>query len=167
MESAFGMLMGALGGVNLIAGPGMMDFESTQSLEKLVLDNEGCGMALRAVAGVSDRSAAEAVDLLRQVVELGSFLAHPHTRKWYRQEQLIPGRVVDRASYGDWEAAGAPDAWSAAHAEVQRILARGNPAPLEEKLQSELVAIMDAECRRLGMGGIPGDPCRPTAIEQG
>jgi trimethylamine--corrinoid protein Co-methyltransferase len=167
MESGFGMLMGALGGINLIAGPGMLDFESTVSLEKLVLDNEGCGLALRAVAGVSSHCAAEAVDLLRQLVEQGSFLGHPHTRTWYRQEQLIPGRVIDRASYGDWEAAGAPDAWSAARAEVARILARGTPTPLDEGLQSELVAIMDAECRRMGMGRLPADPLRAVATEQG
>jgi len=77
LESGFGALLGALAGINLIAGPGMLDFETTQSLEKLLLDNEVCGMALRAVQGVSERSAGEAVDLIRQVVEQGSFLAHP------------------------------------------------------------------------------------------
>ena len=34
-------------------GPGMLDFESCQSLEKLVLDNEICGMALRLVRASS------------------------------------------------------------------------------------------------------------------
>lgn len=166
LESGFGALLGAIAGVNLIAGPGMLDFETTQSLEKLVLDNEVCGMALRAVAGVSETSAGEAVDLLRQVVEIGSFLAHPHTRAHYRQELLIPGRALDRGSYSDWEAAGGPDAWASAHAEVQRILARGNPAPLDEPLQRELLAIMTAECLRLGLPGLPADPL-PSAQGRG
>jgi trimethylamine--corrinoid protein Co-methyltransferase len=166
LESGVGALLGALAGVNLIAGPGMLDFETTQSLEKLVLDNEVCGMALRAVQGVSETSASEAVDLLRQVVEVGSFLAHPHTRAHYRQELLIPGRALDRGSYGDWEAAGGPDSWASAHAEVQRLVARGNPTPLDEPLQAELLAVMTAECVRLGLPGLPADPL-PTPQGRG
>ena len=42
----------SLAGINNVSGPGMLDFESCISLEKLVLDNEICGMALRMVRGV-------------------------------------------------------------------------------------------------------------------
>ena len=37
-EAASGILLAALSGVNVVSGAGMMDFESCQSLEKLILD---------------------------------------------------------------------------------------------------------------------------------
>ena len=44
--------MGALAGTNNISGPGILDFINCQSLEKLVVDNEICGMTLRMVEGI-------------------------------------------------------------------------------------------------------------------
>jgi trimethylamine--corrinoid protein Co-methyltransferase len=150
-ESSAGAVLAALAGINLVSGPGMLDFESCQSLEKLVLDNELCGMALRLVRGVDHGSAPEAVDLLRQVVELGSFLGHPHTRSHFRTELYIPGALVERRSYGDWEAAGGADGWSAAAARVREIVARGNPAPLDDQVGREIDTLLVAEARRLGV----------------
>jgi trimethylamine--corrinoid protein Co-methyltransferase len=159
LESGLGAVLAALAGINVVSGPGMLDFESCQSLEKLVLDNEACGMALRLVRGVSHGSAGEAVELLRQLVEAGSLLGHRHTRANFRVELLIPGPVVDRASYGEWEKAGSKDARAAAAAEVQRILAKGNPAPVRDDLKRELDGLIRAEARRLGAEALP----TPTA----
>ena len=89
LESGLGAVLAALAGINMVSGPGMLDFESCQSLEKLVLDNEACGMALRLVQGISHDSAGEAVELLRQLVESGSLLGHPHTR------DALPRRAAD------------------------------------------------------------------------
>ena len=55
LETGMGALTAALAGANFISGPGMLNFESCQSLEKLVLDNEICGMALRMVRGIEAR----------------------------------------------------------------------------------------------------------------
>ncbi len=126
----------------------MMDYEICQSLEKLVLDNEVCGMSLRLVQGISERSRDNAVELLRAVVSAGHFLADPHTRANFRQEILIPGPVIDRSSYDDWEKRGAPHAYDAARERVKKILAQGNPAPLDEDLKGELTGVMAAEFRR-------------------
>jgi trimethylamine:corrinoid methyltransferase-like protein len=112
-------------------------------------------MALRLVRGVSQRSAGEAVELLRQLVEAGSLLGHRHTRANFRAELLIPGAVVDRASYGDWEKAGSRDSRAAAAAEVQDILAKGNPAPVGGDLKRELDGLIRADARRLGVEALP------------
>jgi trimethylamine:corrinoid methyltransferase-like protein len=151
LESGLGAVLAALAGINVVSGPGMLDFESCQSLEKLVLDNEACGMARRLVRGISHGSAAEAVDLLRQLVEAGSLLGHRHTRANFRAELLLPGPAIDRASYGDWEKAGSRDSRATAGAEVARILARGNPAPLNGDLRHELEELIQADARRLGL----------------
>ena len=47
LETGMGALLAALSGINSISGPGMLDFESCLSLEKLVVDNEICGMTHR------------------------------------------------------------------------------------------------------------------------
>jgi trimethylamine--corrinoid protein Co-methyltransferase len=155
MESGNGAVLAALAGVNMVSGPGMLDFESCQSLEKLVLDNEACGIALRLVAGISDRSEEEAPDLLQAVVEAGHFLASPHTRKHFRHELHFPGPVVDRGTYGEWEKQGCRTASEAAADRVKKILAKGNPAPLEAEVKRELDRLMLEEVKPFGMNALP------------
>ncbi|HVN77201.1 MAG TPA: trimethylamine methyltransferase family protein [Thermoanaerobaculaceae bacterium] len=155
MESGVGAVLGALAGVNLISGPGMLDFESCQSLEKLILDDQVAGMALRLAAGISHGSAARAVDLIRSVVEIGSFLGHRHTRENFRKELFIPGKVIERGTYDAWEAAGARDAAAVAAEEVRRIVALGNPAPLPSDVRVQLDGLIAAEARRLGVAALP------------
>lgn len=155
LEAGLGVTLAALAGVNVVSGAGLLDFENCQSLEKLVLDNEACGMALRLTRGIGHGSAGEAVALLRQVVATGSLLGHRHTRAHHRSELLAPGAVVDRATYGDWEAAGARDAWERARAEVARILDAGGPPPVAAPLRAELDGLMRDEAKRLGCGALP------------
>ncbi|MBW2278869.1 MAG: trimethylamine methyltransferase family protein, partial [Deltaproteobacteria bacterium] len=52
LETGVGATLAALSGINNISGPGMLDFESCHSLEKLVLDNEICGMMHRLLRGI-------------------------------------------------------------------------------------------------------------------
>ena len=154
-ETSMGVILSALAGVNMVSGVGMMDYESCQSLEKLVLDNEACGMALRLLRGISDSSSEPAPALLQAVVDSGHFLAHPHTRKHFRKELHFPGPVLDRGSYSEWEGRGAPTALDAAHAEVQRIIASGDPAPLPEEIKAKLDGLMRQEGERLGHPTLP------------
>jgi len=155
MESGLGAVIGALAGINLISGPGMLDFESCQSLEKLVLDDQLAGMALRLVRGVSHDSAGDAVDLIRQVVSLGGFLGHRHTRDNFRKELFLPSRLIERGTHDSWEAAGAADAAEMARREVRSITERGNPAPLPEELRGELDGLVRAEADRFGAAALP------------
>jgi trimethylamine--corrinoid protein Co-methyltransferase len=155
MESGVGAVLAALAGVNMISGPGMLDFESCQSLEKLVLDDQVCGMALRLVHGVSHDSSGEALDLIRDLVSLGGFLGHRHTREHFRRELFIPSRLIERGTYDQWEAGGAGDAAATAADEVRAIVARGNPAPLPDDLRRELDSLIAADARRLGLDTLP------------
>jgi trimethylamine--corrinoid protein Co-methyltransferase len=155
MESGLGTALAALAGVNLVAGAGMLDFESCQSLEKLVLDDEVCGMALRLQRGISHDSAGEAVELIGRVVQLGSFLGHRHTREHFRRELHLAGPVIDRETFEAWQAGGGRDALARAREQVRQIVARGNPAPLADDVRRELDGLIGAEARRLGVGPLP------------
>ena len=52
LESGTTAMLGALAGIDLISGAGMLDFLLTQSAEKLVVDAEGIGMVQRLLRGV-------------------------------------------------------------------------------------------------------------------
>ncbi|MBW2123154.1 MAG: trimethylamine methyltransferase family protein, partial [Deltaproteobacteria bacterium] len=98
-ESGMGILMAGLAGINVVSGAGMLNFENCQSMEKLVLDNELCGMAYRLIDGVCQRDEPIALGLFERLENLrDGFLANDHTLKWYRAEQQAPGPVVDRSS---------------------------------------------------------------------
>lgn len=155
MESSAGLILATLGCVNLVSGPGMLDFENCQSLEKLVLDNEACGIALRLAAGVSHRSAAEAVDLLSEMAAEGSFLGHRHTREHFRAERYLVSRLIDRSTHEAWAQEGSTSAADRARSEVARIVARGNPAPVEPALARELERLVREDARRLNVTSLP------------
>jgi trimethylamine--corrinoid protein Co-methyltransferase len=72
-ESGLGIFLAALARVNIVSGPGMLACENCQSLEKLVIDNEICGMAYRLVDGVSLEGSALATDIIAKVGPGGHF----------------------------------------------------------------------------------------------
>lgn len=156
METAMGAVIAALSGVNNISGPGMLDFESCQSLEKLLLDNEICGMALRLANGIDLRDdPILPVELMREGIERGSFLSLSHTRKWFRSEAYFPGEAIDRGSLEDWEKYGRQDALRRASDQVEKVLAAHRSEPLDPALAKHLRSVMEAEARRFGMTQLP------------
>ena len=121
LESGMGALLAALSGINVVSGPGMMDFESCQSLEKLVIDNEICGMAYRFIEGIAQREDLLATPLFSNVTRDMEFLTHPHTRKWLREEHRYPN-IIDRDTYDGWVSLGEKPLAQRANEEVRRIL---------------------------------------------
>jgi trimethylamine--corrinoid protein Co-methyltransferase len=138
MEGGMGAALAALTGVNMISGPGMLDFESCQSLENLLLQNEACGMALRLVKGMLRRDEVMALDVLKEGLAAGHFLSLDHTRKWAREEFFFPGPAIDRAEGIQWLQSDGQSAAERAHAEVNRILGDAEPPAMDAALRNEL-----------------------------
>ncbi len=125
-ESGTGVYLAALAGINSISGPGMLYFESCQSLEKLVLDAETCAMARRLVAGLEPREDIPCGPLFEQLLQEGTLLTAEHTLKYMRQEHYVPGSAIDRTQFHG-EAAPGPDLRERAHSEVDRHRAEWKP----------------------------------------
>lgn len=155
MESAMGATIAALSGINNVSGPGMLDFESCQSLEKLVLDHEICGMALRLAAGIELRDDPIALPLIEKAIEKKEFLSLPHTKQWFRKEAYFPDPVIDRATLEEWERAGGADAAKRATARVEKLLAAHTPEPLDGAVCGYLEELMTEEAKRAGMETLP------------
>jgi trimethylamine--corrinoid protein Co-methyltransferase len=155
MESGMGAVLAALSGVNNVSGPGMLDFESCQSLEKLLLDHEVCGMVLRMAEGIELRDDPIALPVLEEGVAKKEFLSLRHTTQWFREEAYFPDAVIDRGSLEEWRGKGAHDAAARAAARVEERLDRHEPEPLDETIAARLEEIMLAEARRAGLSRLP------------
>jgi trimethylamine--corrinoid protein Co-methyltransferase len=155
LESASGAILGALAGVNMMSGPGMMDFESCFSLEKLVIDAEIVGMAKRLVAGVNDSEQPLALNVMREVGHAGNFLKSKHTRRNFRKEDYIPTEVIDRDFRQTWFDKGALDVTARAHRRVEELIAAYEPLPLAAEVVGELVAIATRHAKDAGLDVLP------------
>ena len=157
LETGMGALSAALAGANVISGPGMLDFESSQSLEKLVLDNEICGMALRLVRGIEARGDRLGGDLYGDIYDGAHFLASKETRQWYREEMYQAGSVIDRDTYDIWTSQGKKSAWDRAREEVERITSSHIVEPLTDDSLKALMSIMKDDAQRIGIDLPPLD----------
>ncbi|GAF96415.1 unnamed protein product, partial [marine sediment metagenome] len=107
LESGIGATLAALSGINNISGPGMLDFESCHSLEKLVVDNEICGMSLRLIEGIEPKDDFPALPIFQELLKEQHLLISEHSRRHLKTEFSFPGPVIDRASRPRWEEEGA------------------------------------------------------------
>lgn len=154
MESAMGAILAALSGVNVISGPGMLDFESCQSLEKLVIDNEICGMALRLVRGVELRKDFSK-DLYGDIYDGEHFLTSLHTIEWLRQEFYFPSDVISRENYQVWAGSIGKSAGERAHEKVIEILKQEPVATLDSAVKAELEKIILVDAKKYGLEELP------------
>jgi trimethylamine--corrinoid protein Co-methyltransferase len=155
LESSLGSALGALAGANSISGPGMLDFESCFSLEKLVVDNEICGMALRLARGIEPREDFPALPRFEELLREQHLLISDHTRRHLRQEHVLPGPVIDRANRPRWHAEGARTLGERAYVEVERLVASSRPSSLPDDVKAELTRLMLREAQRYGMDALP------------
>ena len=158
LESGIGAVLAALSGINSVSGPGMLDFESCLSLEKLVVDNEICGMTARLVAGIVPRDDFPAAPLLDELMREHHLLIADHTLRHLAAEISFPGPVIDRANRARWHSEGERTLGQRAAAEVERLVAAWQPPPLPDGSADELTRIMVAEARRWGMDRLPERP---------
>jgi trimethylamine--corrinoid protein Co-methyltransferase len=155
LEGGIGATLAALSGINNISGPGMLDFESCQSLEKLVLDNEICGMMYRLIEGIEPKEDFPALPLFQELLSEQHLLISRHTRRYLKEEHFFPGPVIDRANSSRWMEEGALTLEERAHREVQKLLKSYQPSQLAGEVKQELVNLMENEARRYGQDRLP------------
>jgi trimethylamine--corrinoid protein Co-methyltransferase len=149
-----GILVAALSGINLSRGPGMMAFANCQSPEKLVIDNEICGMAQRFVRGVDCSPETIALDVIKAAGrDAKGYLTSSHTLEWFRKELIFPGKIIHRWTPGGKEKEAS--AWDRARSEVEARLDNFVPAHLPEERTREIMRIMKSYARSKGVDCLP------------
>jgi trimethylamine--corrinoid protein Co-methyltransferase len=155
LESGMTALVGALAGINMISGAGMLDYLACQSAEKLTVDAEAIAMARRLLAGIEARGESLAVELFAALGHSGEFLGARHTQQWFRVEQHLPSAVIDRASVRAWAEGGRTDAAARARARVAELLGRYRRPALAPEAEAELVRVTEKAARRAGLDRLP------------
>jgi len=154
LESGIGITLAALSGINMCRGPGMMAFVNCQSYEKLVIDNNVCGMALRLVGGIVCSEETIGLDVIMAAGRRAE--GHPssrRTRKWLKKELFFPTDVINRRAMRQGRKSST--AWERAQAEVQARLSRYEPARLPEEKITEVKAIMRSYAKSKGVDKLP------------
>jgi len=151
MESGGSALLGALAGINMISGAGMLDFLACHSIEKLVIDAEAIAGAQRLLAGIEPRGETLALSAFAETGLHGDFLKLKETRSLFRQEQHFPSAVIDRRSEAE-----ATEIVSRAHTRVNELSDSYQRPQLPADLEERLFAIAAREAGRMGLDHLPG-----------
>jgi trimethylamine--corrinoid protein Co-methyltransferase len=155
MESGMSTLIGALGGVNMISGAGMLDFLACFSVEKLVIDAEAIAMTKRLLQGVSQHTQTLALELFAGINFKGDFLKQKATRQLFAKEQYLPSAVIDRSSIRAWQQEGSLDSFARAKRRVNDLLGAYQQPAIPPELQQALRQMVTNLAAKAGMPELP------------
>jgi len=156
MESGMTALVGALAGINMISGAGMLDFLACFSPEKLVVDAEAIGMAQRLLAGVQKRTDTLATAMFEGIEFKGEFLKQKVTRQLFALEQYLPSMVIDRGSTRTWQEEGSLDTFDRAKKRTKELLAAYQKPQIPAEQLRELRTMVERLALETGMDHLPG-----------
>ena len=155
MESGMSALIGALAGVNMISGAGMLDFLACHSPEKLTVDAEAIGMAKRLLEGVQVRTETLATAMFEGINFKGDFLKQRITRELFAKEQYLPSDVIDRDSIRGWQQSGGLDTFARAKVRTRQLLSDYQRPQMDVGKEKELVSMMERLAKQAGMDSLP------------
>jgi len=148
IEKGLTLSMAAMAGINFIYdATGLLEASRTASLEQMVIDNELCGMVLRALRGIEVNERTMATEVINQVGPGGHYLSQKHTQNFFRSEHYLPV-IFDRLPWEAWEKAGSRESRSVASETVKKILDGHLVKPLDKTIDSELESLLDKIRRR-------------------
>ena len=153
MESGISAVLGALAGINMISGAGMLDSLACHSLEKLVIDAEAIASAQRLASGIEGDHEPLALSAFAEIGLSGEFLKLKETRTLFRSEQHFPSAIIERGSNVD---DGSPtDTFSRARQRVNHLAERYRRPSISPEIERGIHAIAEREARRVGLVSLP------------
>lgn len=157
LESGISAMVGALSGINMISGSGMLDFLACHSAEKLVLDAEGIAMAKRMIGGVQQHTDTLATGFYDDKINFkgGDFLKQKATMQLFQKEQHLPSIVIDRDSTRVWKAAGSLDAFDRCKLRVKELLASYQRPEIDPEKINRLHAFVLDLANKSGLEHLP------------
>jgi len=156
LESGITAMIGALSGINMISGSGMLDSLLCHSAEKLVTDAEGVAMAQRMLQGMKIHTETLATGFYEGVnFKGGDFLKQKITMQLFQKEQNMPSAVIDRDSIRGWKAGGSLDTFDRAKVRVKELLASYRRPELDPAQVSELHAFVLDLAKQAGAESLP------------
>jgi trimethylamine--corrinoid protein Co-methyltransferase len=140
MEHAFGTLMAALDGANLIHDVGYLGQGLLNNVAAIVMCNEIISYVKRIIRGFDLSREKMALDVIRQVGPGGHYLAQQHTKTHFLEEFWQPLHV-NRDSPDPWTQKGGLTYEQVVTRKAIEILSTYQPNPLPEEVQRQLQEI--------------------------
>jgi len=153
MESGISAVLGALAGINMISGAGMLDFLACHSIEKLVIDAEAIASAQRLIEGIETRTESLAVAMFAQTGLQGDFLKLKETRELFRREQHFPSSVMDRGLAGMDE--NSHGVLGRARDRVEELLSGYERRAIDSGREQAMIEFAQREGSSAGLDGLP------------
>jgi trimethylamine--corrinoid protein Co-methyltransferase len=147
METGVGAFLAALAGFNSVSGPGMLDYVNCFSFEKLVFDDEVVAHAKRFVRPVEVKQDLPATELIDELVREKHLLTSEHTLAHWPEELYLPGPMVDRTNWDQWESQGSRDWRARAQEGIAEALAAYEEEPLDAGIHREVEALIRRTCQ--------------------
>ena len=144
-DSVYNSLLTPMVGADMVEGLGLLRASTLLVPEQIIFDDEIYHTHRILAEGLDASMDGLALDVIADVGPGGHFLAQKHTRQHLRQV-WIPELTQPRPSL---DQVPPPDIRQRARGEFDRVLAEHEPEPLEEAVQIELQAILDAAAREL------------------
>ena len=148
-ENAINGFMPILAGANIISGFGSFGSGYMSSFEDLVIDNEICGMHLRAAQGVVVDDDRLAVDAIADAMNGKDFFLQPHTLKHLRNGELFETQVGLYGLVEEWEDQGSKTISENAREKAKSILAAHEDEPLPAEVEREFDRIINSAKQNL------------------
>ncbi len=149
IEKAATLVLGALAGADTFGHAGICGTDHAAGLAWLALDDAVMEYVKRIVRGFEVNPETLATDVIKAVGPAGNYLAEEHTVKHFRRELWLPGPAWTRQPWELWEAAGCSSMADRLSGEVDRVLAKHNPEPIDEALAKEVDRIVQFAIREL------------------
>jgi trimethylamine--corrinoid protein Co-methyltransferase len=154
MESATSAALGALAGINMISGAGMLDSLACHSLEKLGIDAEAIASAQRLRRGIETSFVSFATQMFAQIGLSGDFLKLKETRTLFRSEQHFPSPVIHRGEIP--EGTIPDDACARARARVRELIDAYQRPPMSPEVEDALLKVARRVASGAGLNDLPG-----------
>jgi len=158
MESGIAIALGALAGINMISGAGMLDFLACHSLEKLVFDAEAIASLKRLIQGIEPHGDSLATAMFALTGLSGNFLKLRETRALLRAEQHFPSAVIDRGGLGSGDNIAAR-----LRQRTDELMAAYRHPAMGSDRQEALLAFARRQGEKMGLAGLPGIPHEEVA----
>jgi trimethylamine--corrinoid protein Co-methyltransferase len=155
VESGISAVLGALAGINMVSGAGMLDFLACHSVEKLVLDADIIASAQRLLEGIQPRTPTLATGMFEETGHAGQFLKLPATRQWFRSEVHLPSSVIDREAAAE-EGASSSDTFCRARQRARELEAAYVRSGLARTVEGALRSAVEPHAQRAGLATLPG-----------
>ena len=137
MEHAFGTLLAALDGANLIHDIGYLGQGLLGNPAAIVMCDEIISYVKRIMRGFDINEETLGLDIIKKVGPGGNFLAEPHTLKHFRKELWMP-KYANRENPDSWKDKGSIIYEEKVIKKAKEILQQHKPLPLSKEIINKL-----------------------------